>query len=226
MSDLAENRTAKWLVGDRLSCVLHLGDGSLAYRLAEQGHEVVVAGDDVTSRRHPDIQYVRTQGERLPFLSRAFDVVIVPEVRDAPLAIAEFARVLRADGLLSTVAHRHDDSIPWLRKLREIIGVRGDVPTPTDTFSASGLFHTPETVESGTWERLDLQALMRFAAERRHPSVPESALSQVRDLFASYGAQTGSLQLRTETTSLRARVDKSSMAQVEETSEIMLLDFR
>ncbi len=226
MTDSAENRTAKWLVGDRLSCVLHLGDGSLAYRLAEQGHEVVVAGDDVTSRRHPDIQYVRTQGERLPFLARAFDVVIVPEVRDAPLAIAEFARVLRPDGLLSTVAHRHDASIPWLRKLREIIGIRDEVPTPTDTFSASGLFHPPETVESGTWERLDLQALMRFAAERRHPSVPESALSQVRDLFDSYGAQTGSLQLRTETTSLRARVDKSSMAQVEDTSEIMLLDFR
>lgn len=226
MSDSAEDRTAKWLVGDRLACVLHLGDGSLAYRLAEQGHEVVVAGDDVTARRHTDIQYVRSQGERLPFLARSFDVVIVPEVRDAPLAIAEFARVLRPDGLLSTVSHRHDGSIPWLRKLREIIGARDTAPLPIDTFTASGLFHAPETVEAGSWERLNLQALMQFAAERRHPSVPESAMSQVRALFESYGAQTGSLQLRTETTCLRARVDKTSMAQVEETSEIMLLDFR
>jgi SAM-dependent methyltransferase len=226
VSDSAEDRTAKWLVGDRLSCVLHLGDGSLAYRLAEQGHEVVVAGDDVTTQRHPDIQYVRMQGERLPFGARAFDVVIVPEVRDAPLAIAEFARVLRAQGLLSTVSHHHDGSIPWLRKLREIIGARDAVALPADTFSASGLFHEPETTEAGSWERLNLQALMQFANERRHPSVPESAMSQVRDLFESYGAQTGSLQLRTETTCLRARVDKSSMAQVEETSEIQLLDFR
>lgn len=226
MTDSADDRTAKWLVGDRLSCVLHLGDGSLAYRLAEQGHEVVIAGDDVTSRRHREIQYVRTAGERLPFLARAFDVVVVPEVRDAPLALAEYARVLRHDGLVSTVAHRHDGSIPWLRKLREIIGAREDAPAPTDTFSASGLFHEPETIEAGTWERLDLPALLRFAAERRHPSVPESSMAQVQALFESYGAQTGSLQLRTETTCLRARVDKSSMAQVEETSEIMLLDFR
>lgn len=226
MNDSADDRTAKWLVGDRLSCVLHVGDGAIAYRLAEQGHEVVVAGDDVTSRRHPEIQYVRSQGERLPFGSRAFDAVIVPEVWDAPLALAEYARVLRADGLVSTVSHRHDGSIPWLRKLREIIGARDDTTPTTDTFTASGLFHRPETLDSGSWQRLDLPALMRFAAERRHPSVPESALSQVRDLFESYGAQTGSLQLRTETTCLRARVDKSSMVEVEETSEIMLLDFR
>ncbi len=226
MSNSADERTAKWLVGDRLSCVLHLGDGALAYQLAEQGHEVVIAGDDVTSRRHPDIQYVRSQGERLPFLSRSFDCVIVPEVRDAPLALADYARVLRSDGLLSTVSRRHDGSIPWLRKLREIIGARTEPAAPTDTFSASGLFHAPETIESGTWERLDLASLMRFAAENRHPSVPESALSKVRDLFERYGAQTGSLQLRTESVCLRARVDKSNMAQVEETSEIMLLDFR
>lgn len=226
MSDEGEDRTAKWLVGDRLSCVLHMGDGAVAYRLAEQGHEVVVAGDDVTHRRHPEIQYVRTQGERLPFSARAFDTVIVAEVRDAPLALAEYARVLRAGGLLSTVSHRHDDSIPWLRKLRKIIGARDDGHPSTDTFTASGLFHQPEITETGSWQRLDLPGLMRFAAERRHPSVPESALSQVRDLFESYGAQTGSLQLRTETTSLRARVDKSSMVEVDETSEIMLLDFR
>lgn len=226
MTDSADDRTAKWLVGDRLSCVLHLGDGALAYQLAEQGHEVVIAGDDVTSRRHPEIQYVRTQGERLPFLARSFDCVVVPEVRDAPLALAEYARVLRTDGLLSTLSRRHDGSIPWLRKLREIIGARDEAPTPTDTFSASGLFHPPETVEAGTWERLDLPALLRFASEHRHPSVPESALSQVSELFERYGSQTGSLQLRTESMCLRARVDKTTMAEVEETSEIMLLDFR
>ena len=226
MSESAEDRTAKWLVGDRLACVLHLGDGSLAYRLAEQGHEVVIVGDDAITRRHPDIQYVRTQGERLPFRSRAFDAVIVPEVRDAPLALAEYARVLRTDGLVSTVSHRHDGSIPWLRKLRELIGARDDAAPRTDTFTASGLFHEPEVIDSGSWERLDLPALMRFAAERRSPSVSEAVMSQVRQLFESYGAQTGTLQLRTESTCLRARVDKSSMAQVEETSEIMLLDFR
>ncbi|WP_162891344.1 class I SAM-dependent methyltransferase [Aeromicrobium sp. A1-2] len=226
MNDSPEDRTAKWLVGDRLACVLHLGDAALAYQLAEQGHEVLVAGDDVTASRHPDIQYVRTRGERLPFLAEAFDVVIAPELREPPTALAEYARVLRPDGLVSTISQRYDDSIPWMRKLREITGDRGAPPTPVDTFGASGLFHEPETQEFSTWEKLDLPGLMRFAEATRHPSVGESALAQVRDLFMSYGAQTGFLRLRHETSCLRARVDKSSLAQDVTPPDTMLLDFR
>lgn len=226
MNDSPEERTAKWLVGDRLSCVLHLGDGSLAYRLAEQGHEVVVAGDDVTSRRHPDIQYVRSAGERLPFLGDAFDVVIVPELREAPTALAEYARVLRPGGLLSTISQRHDDSIPWMRKLREIIGVRERGATPVDTFGASGLFQEPETHEVGSWEKLDLPGLLRFAQATKHPSVGEDALAQVRDLFMGYAGQTGFLRLRHETSCARATVDKSGLSQETPPPDTMLLDFR
>jgi SAM-dependent methyltransferase len=226
MNESPEDRTAKWLVGDRLSCVLHLGDAALAYQLAEQGHEVVVAGDDVTAARHPDIQYVRSRGERLPFLADAFDVVIVPELREAQTALAEYARVLRADGLLSTISRRHDDSIPWMRKLREITGARDTQPTHVDTFTASGLFREPETHELGTWEKLDLPGLMRFAQETKHPSVGEAALAQVHDLFMSYGGQTGFLRLRHETLCVRARVDKAGMAQDVEPPDTLLLDFR
>lgn len=226
MTDTPQDRTAKWLVGDRLACVLHLGDGALAYELVEQGHEVVVAGDDVTASRHEDIQYVRTAGERLPFLSDAFDVVIAPEVREAPTALAEYARVLRRDGLLSTISQRYDHSIPWMRKLREITGDRDAPPTPVDTFTASGLFHEPETHEFGTWEKLDLPGLMRFAEATKHPSVSDAALSQVHDLFMSYGTQTGFLRLRHETSCVRARVDKSSLSVEAEPPDTMLVDFR
>ena len=226
MTNFSPDRTAKWLVGDRLACVLHLGDGALAYQLAEQGHEVVVAGDDVTARRHDDIQYVRTRGERLPFLADAFDVVIAPEVREAPTALAEYARVLRPDGLLSTVSQHYDDSIPWMRKLREITGKRDAPSAPIDTFGASGLFHEPESHEFGTWEQLDLPGLMRFAATTKHPSVGEGALSQVRDLFMAYGAQTGFQRLRHETSCLRARVDKSALTQDAEPPDTMLIELR
>ncbi len=226
MTDSANDRTAKWLVGDRLACVLHLGDGALAYQLAEQGHEVVVAGDDVTASRHEDILYVRSRGERLPFLADAFDVVIAPELREAPTALAEYARVLRPDGLLSTVTQRYDDSIPWMRKLREITGDRVDPPTPVDTFTASGLFHEAETHEFSTWEKLDLPGLLRFAEATKHPSVGETAMSHVRDLFMSYGSQTGFLRLRHETSCVRARVDKSSLTVEAEPPDTMLVDFR
>ena len=225
MNESPQDRTAKWLVGDRLACVLHLGDGSLAYQLAEQGHDVVVAGDDVTASRHEDIQYVRTRGERLPFIADAFDVVIVPEVRETPTALAEFARVLRPDGLLSTISQHYDDSIPWMRKLREITGDRGASSAPVDTFTASGLFREPESQEFGTWEQFDLPGLMRFAEATRNPSVDESALAQVRELFLSYGAQTGFLRLRHETVCIRARVDKSSMVQESDPPDTLLLDF-
>lgn len=226
MTESPEDRTAKWLVGDRLSCVLHLGDGSLAYRLVEQGHEVVVAGDDVVASRHPDIQYVRSAGERLPFVGDAFDAVVVPELREAQTALAEYARVLRPDGLLSTISRQHDDSIPWMRKLREITGARDSAPPLADTFSASGLFHDPEVQEVGSWEKLDLPGLMRFAEATKHPSVGEAALAQVRELFLSYGGQTGFLRLRHETTCVRARVDKSAMPQEAAPPDTMLLDFR
>lgn len=226
MNDSPEDRTAKWLVGDRLSCVLHLGDGSLAYRLAEQGHEVVVAGDDVTQSRHLEIQYVRSSGERLPFVGDAFDAVIVPELRESQSALAEYARVLRPDGLLSTISRRHDDSIPWMRKLRELIGARDPGASPVDTFTASGLFDEPETHAVGSWEKLDLPGLLRFAEATKHPSVGEAALSQVRELFLSYAGQTGFLRLRHETFCTRARVDKDSMSQETEPPDTMLLDFR
>lgn len=226
MNESPQDRTAKWLVGDRLSCVLHLGDSALAYQLAEQGHEVVIVGDDVTAARHPEIQYVRSRGERLPFINDAFDVVIVPELREAPTALAEYARVLRPDGLLSTISRRHDDSIPWMRKLREITGSRDGGISDVDTFTASGLFREPETHELGTWEKLDLPGLLKFAEENRHPTVDESALSQVRELFMAYGGQTGFLRLRHETLCIRARVDKASMTEDVEPPDTLLLDFR
>ena len=204
-------RTAAWMVGDTLSCVLHLGDSSIAYLLADQGHEVVIAGDDVTQARHADIQYVRTRGERLPFAPESFDVVVVPELRDAPTALAEYARVLRFEGLLSTVTRSYDDTIPWMRKLREIIGDREPRHTPADTFTASGLFDEPESDEFGTWEQLDLPGLMRFAEQTKHPSVDAEALVRVRELFNSYGGHSGTLRLRHQTHCLRARVLKENL---------------
>lgn len=217
-------RTAAWMVGETLSCVLHIGDGSLAYVLADQGHDVVVVGDDATTVRHPEISYVRTAGERLPFRPDVFDVVVATGLRDAPTALAEYARVLRADGLLSTVSRHYDDAIPWMRKLREIIGDRNERPSSADTFSASGLFAEPESAEFGAWEKLDLAGLLRFAEQTRHPTVGDAAMPQVRQLFESYGAQTGALRLRHTTSGLRARVLKENVSPEPDPPETYLVD--
>jgi SAM-dependent methyltransferase len=217
-------RAAAWLVGDTLSCVLHLGDAPLAYVLADQGHEVVVAGADVTVSRHPNILYVRTQGERLPFGAAVFDVVVAPQVHVVPTALAEYARVLRDDGLLSTISRTYDDSIPWMRKLRDTVGQRPAEAPRADTLTASGLFDTPELDDFGTWEELDLPGALRFAAEVKGPAAGDEIFPAVRDLFTSYASQSGTLRLRHQTHCLRARVIRDNLPD-EPAPETTLLDF-
>jgi len=217
-------RAAAWLVGDTLSCVLHLGDAAMAYVLADQGHEVIVAGDDVTTSRHPDIFYVRTQGERLPFGPESFDVVVAPQVRESATALAEYARVLRPGGLLSTMTRTYDESIPWMRRLHAVVGRRPEASPSADTLTASGLFGEPEVDEFGTWEELDLAGALRFAADVKGPTAGDEIYPAVRDLFTSYASQSGTLRMRHQTHCMRVRVIRDNLLD-EPTPETTLLDF-
>ena len=217
-------RAAAWLVGDTLSCVLHLGDAAMAYVLADQGPEVIVAGDDVTTARHPDIFYVRTQGERLPFGPECFDVVVAPNMRDSATTLAEYARVLRPDGLMSTMTRSYDESIPWMRKLYAVVGRRPEEHPTADTLTASGLFGEPEVDEFGTWEELDLAGALRFAADVKGPSAGDEIFPAVRELFTSYASQSGTLRMRHQTHCMRVRVIRDNLPE-EPTPETTLLDF-
>jgi len=217
-------RAAAWLVGDTLSCVLHIGDAAMAYVLADQGHEVIVAGDDVTTSRHREIFYVRTRGERLPFGPESFDVVVAPQVRDSATALAEYARVLRPGGLLSTMTRTYDESIPWMRRLHAVVGRRPEATPSADTLTASGLFAEPEVDEFGTWEELDLAGALRFAADVKGPTAGDETYPAVRELFTSYASQSGTLRMRHQTHCLRARVNRENLLE-EPTPETTLLDF-
>lgn len=226
-TDETHERLVKWLVGDRLACVLLLEDSSLAFRLAEQGHEVVVAGEDVRTVRSPDVLYVRTIGPRLPFVSDSFDAVVAPQLQDDQTVLAEYARVLRADGVLSTLTLTHDETLPWVRRLREVAGRRPTPPAPsTATLAASGLFHPPETSEHATWEELDLPGLLQYARETGRQPVQEATLSRVRELFEQNTAQSGSLRLRNLLRGVRARVRKASRPTGPQHPDTLLLDLR
>lgn len=212
MDPIASAKAANWLVGNRLANVLHLGDGPLAYELADQGHEVTILGDDVTSVRNPLLSYVRSQGDLLPLRSNSFDAVIIGFLQESPAALAEYARVLVPGGILATMSRRYDDSIPWMRKLRQITGDREPNEPAVDTFSASGLFSEPEVEVFNAWEELDLNGLLLFAEQTKQPSTPEAAMGAVHELWREYASGTGKLRLRHETRCLRSIVDKSALA--------------
>lgn len=226
MSATYEDRTAKWLVGDRLAGVLHLGHHPLVDQLADQGHDVVVASAELPRSLHPEVSYVRTHGTTLPFTGNAFDVVIAPDLRRSPTEFADIARVLQTDGLLSTVSQTFDESIPWLRKLRELIGGPAHTASAIDAIAASGLFGVPEESEFGSWEKLDLDGLMAFARSASESPADEDTLAEARELFLGYGAQTGSLRLRRQIRCLRARVQKGNLPAEADPPETLLLDFR
>ncbi len=217
-------RAAAWLVGDTLSCVLHLGDAAMAYVLADQGHEVIVAGDDVTTARHAEIVYVRSHGERLPFGPASFDVVVAPRVPDSTTAVAEYARVLRPGGLLSTMTRTYDESIPWMRKLHDVVGRRPVTQPSPDTLAGSGLFAEPEVDEFGTWEELDLAGALRFAADVKGPTSGDEIFPAVQELFTSYASQSGTLRMRHQTHCLRARVNRENLLD-EPAPDTTLFDF-
>ena len=225
MSAPYDDRTAKWLVGDRLSSVLHLGNHPLANQLADQGHDVVVAADQLAHTEHSEVSYVITSGDKLPFVGDVFDVVIASDVRRSQSELADIARVLKAGGLLSTISQTYDDSIPWLRKLRELVGDPTPQVSTVDTFTASGLFELPEISDFGSWEKLDMDALMAFAESTMVGTDSGDTMARVRELFLSYGAQTQSLRLRHQTHCLRARVIKENLPVEDEPPDTMLLDF-
>ncbi|GAA1747303.1 class I SAM-dependent methyltransferase [Aeromicrobium alkaliterrae] len=225
--DDASARMAKWLAGDRLACVLHLGDGTIAYHLADQGHEVVVAGDDVRSRRHRDVLYVRASGDRLPFAESSFDAVVAPHLSEAPTALADIARVLRPGGVVSTIERSHDDSLPWVRRLREIVGEPGHAERPAiDSLGGTGLFGEIESTDLAQWQTLDLAGLLRLASEIGRQPVSEATLARVKDAFSEVTPHTGHLRLRHRTRCLRATVLKTDEPSAPPPAETLLFDLR
>ncbi len=223
MSTNALDAAPKWLVGDRLSTILHIGDGTLAYSLSEQGHDVTIVGIDVTQVRNDEVSYVKANPEALPFTSNSFDAVIAPQLNASPSVLAQYARVLVPHGFLSAMSRRYDDSLPWVKKLRAITGDAGSAALLHDVFDASGLFADAEVREFNEWQNLDLPTLMQFAEQTRANDVPIERLSSVHHLWREYSQASGSLRLRHETTCMRARVIKSALASEPDPPDAILL---
>ena len=222
----AVSRAAKWLVGERLACILHLGDASLAYLLSDQGHEVVVAGADVTSRRHRDLSYVRATSTGLPFAGESFDAVLAPRFAGPVVDLDEVARVLRPGGLVSAIDRVDDETIPWVRRLRDIVGHRERPGLTVEALERTGLFEPAEVHDVTTWAVLDRAGLQQYARATASGPVDDATMAEVHELFSQNAGHTGSLRLRQITRCARSRVVKDPSTQPRATPETMLLDFR
>jgi SAM-dependent methyltransferase len=223
-----------WMVAEDRVRVLDLGSGTggFASMLHRAGHEVFcldraverVAGlpDRLGTRLH-----VAGQVESMPFLSCHFDVVTAAATlhRFAPgLALTEIARVLRPGGRLAVAYNTRDDTVPWVRRLSEILqqadpdAMRGDFGVDSvGQLAESPYFLGLERRNFRNWVPITRRQLLamverRPAVRALEPLRRERLLAEVGELYDSSARAPDPLLLPFQASCWRAEVDHSRMA--------------
>ncbi len=212
----------RWLVGSRAQRVLELGAGTgkLTAALDAVGHEVVATDPSgpMLARLPAGLEArpVRCGAEELPFRAATFDVVVAAQAFhwfDPRRALPEIARVLRAGGRLALVWNFRDESVPWVRRLSDLIGTEhDDRDLPLDSLGASGLFGELASTEHRCWQQLDRESLQGLVRSRSYvASLDEAERSRLLDrvgaLYDDY-ARTDGLRLPYRTHCYRTKVVK------------------
>lgn len=117
-----------WLIGEAPRRVLTLSGASLPRTLLHAGHDLFAIDKQTrvvaALAQVPGITTVAAQAESLPFDPCSFDVVAAHQVfhRYAPgLVLSEMARVLRPGGHAAVSYLVRDDSVPWVRRLVQLV---------------------------------------------------------------------------------------------------------
>jgi SAM-dependent methyltransferase len=116
---------------------LGAGTGKWTRLLVERGARVI-AVEPVAGMRGeleaavPEAEVLEAPAEAVPLPDRSIDAVTAAQAFhwfDAPVALAECARLLRPGGGLAMVWNERDESVPWVADLNAIMkGPRGGVP--------------------------------------------------------------------------------------------------
>ncbi|MDP9820950.1 class I SAM-dependent methyltransferase [Nocardioides massiliensis] len=215
-----------WLVGDRPARVLELGAGTgkLTERLVGRGHEVLATEPDAKMLRRLREQHAapptglataQAAAEQLPVANRSVDVVVAAQAAhwfDHERVLAEAARVLRPGGVLAWAWNIMDTRIPWVRRLRELIGSPAEVPPePVAALTASELFGEVETAAFRFWHPLDRTSLAALVSSNSVVSLAsEEQRAEILDradaLYDEYGRGPDGMLLPYLTHSYRATV--------------------
>jgi SAM-dependent methyltransferase len=117
-------------------CDLAAGTGKFTRLIVGTGVIVVavepVAGMHRLLRRQlPMVPVVAGVAEALPLRDRSLDAVVVAQAFhwfDAPVALAETARVLRPGGALGLVWNEWDVAVPWIDRIHRIVADASSTP--------------------------------------------------------------------------------------------------
>ena len=122
----------EWLLGVDPIEVLDLGAGTgkLTAALLEAGHSAIAVEPleemrSILVARLPVARALAGTAEQLPLPDASVDAVVVGAAFhwfDQQAAAAEIARVLRAPGILGLLGNSFDTSLPWVARVRELLG--------------------------------------------------------------------------------------------------------
>jgi len=179
------------------------GTGKLTRALVATGAEVVASEPSSAMRATfatvvAHTPQVGATAEHLPFAGGSFDAVTVAQAFhwfDAPVALAECARILRPRGGLALVWNERDESDPVVAELTRISkwDVHQPYPVGMDfgtVIDASGLFGPVNRTRFRFTQELDREAFVEQVASRSYIAVlPEDRRRAVLDGVAALAAR-------------------------------------
>lgn len=194
-----------WMLGAAPLRVLDLaaGTGALTRPLLAAGH-IVLAADHLPSmlahlRRRSSsraLAVVTASAEQLPLRDATFDAITVAQAYhwfDEAAAVPELARVLRPGGVLALVWNERDRTIPWVRRLGELMGSDDVPPDPSGTLGLSGYFGAVERRRFRLYQALNRDGLIDLVRSRSYVALLGEAERQrlLRGVGELYDEQRG-----------------------------------
>ena len=173
---------------------LAAGTGKITRQLVPFGPSCVAVEPSTSMRRVfarvvPDVPMVGGTAEAIPLTSHSVDSVVVAQAFhwfDAPIALADIARVLRPGGTLCLIWNERDESDPMVAELVKISRWDRNMPYPVGKdfgaiVDASGRFGPVTRTRFRFVQRLDRAAFVDQVASRSYVAVLPAA--ERRDLL-------------------------------------------
>ena len=216
-----------WLIGPRSSSILASTSSMTTPRmLAKMGHRVLALlesdSPEIANGLHATRNLAHLVGEEsnLPIGDCTVDIVMTnsPDHRLRE-ALSGFARVLNPGGWVASVQLTRDDSVPWVRRMVELMrsydptAMRGSSDDAETLLSSSKYFPETMSKEFRVWIPITHDALAQMVANQRFlqelgEHERQRVISQATAIYESAGQ---SLRLPYSLNCVRAQVDHAEL---------------